>query len=597
MSLSRAELKRQALIELYRRDFLRFCKEQLKIRGIVPGELLPFKLDSGQRRLYDIMEAQRKEKGYIRVVTLKGRQSGWSTLSEAILFHKASLSPNYNTLLIAHDQTSTEKIFEITHLFWEEMHPLIRPMIRYSSKRELFFANPDRKKSILNPGLRSRMDFEHAGKLTAGTGSTRQALHISELAKFDSRSVDLLFSSLLPTIHPVPDTIVIMESTAFVGGDHFREMCEAARSKKSNWAWCFSPWWLTDRNRIPLKPGEIIKPTPDERRLIKLAADGQPEDDVPPHELTPEQIKWYRERRLELGDLFDQEYPPTFEEAWVNRELNVFERNILAEMREQVYDPIRYVDIQPGPRVLTVRKGGRPFSDQNYIAIWKEPERGAIYDIGVDVAAGLEDGDWSVAEVLRRDTMEQVAEAHLKIDPIDFAELCFWLGKYYNTAQIIVEMNGVGYITGNKLGLLCYPYIYIWRHRERAAPTLSSYAGFKTTWETKKLLVGNTRHAFLHRRLKIHSRVLWDEMYQYCRVGEDGYGPALGHDDAVMALMLAVQGIVDESWGKLHDGTDVKDHRPEENRATWQYLKDLGPAKKLSPTEAKIMSWFSREAL
>lgn len=543
------QLRAAAKLEYYRRDFRAFGREQLRIKGIVPGELLHFEMDTGQQRLYAIWEKQRQEKGYIRGVTLKGRQSGWSTLSQGVLFQSTSLTPNYNSLLLANDQASSSRIFDMAHLFWEEMDEDIRPMCRYSTKQELVFANPDKRQSARFPGLRSRMDFQHAGNIMAGTGSTRQALHLSEAAKWESRDIDLLVSSLLPTIHPVPGTIVIMESTAFVGGEYFREMCERARSGRSNWSWCFSPWWLNNRNRIALQPGEKFVPNSDEKSLIRLAARGQKSDDVPAHEMQPEQLKWYRERLDEFGDLFEQEYPRDFASAWVNRDLNVFDRSIMHDMEQDVREVSQFVDIMPGPRVNTVKFGGRPFLDENYVAVWEEPIDGVVYDIGIDVGQGLDNGDWSVAEVFRRDTGEQVAEYHKHIDPVDLAGEIYWLGKWYKNAQLVVEMNNVGYITGNHLALLSYPYIYIWRHRERSVPTLSTYAGFKTTWESKKLLVGNGRHKFIHRNIKVRSRVLHDEMSQFVRIDADQYRAAQGNDDAVMAMLLALQGGIDESWG------------------------------------------------
>ena len=56
--------------ELYRRDYLSFAAEQLKIKSIRPGEMLPLLLNDGQKILHNKTEAQRKELGYVRAVLL-----------------------------------------------------------------------------------------------------------------------------------------------------------------------------------------------------------------------------------------------------------------------------------------------------------------------------------------------------------------------------------------------------------------------------------------------------------------------------------------------------------------------------------------------
>ena len=545
MTISPATL-RAAKIKLYRQDFGAFATEQLKIKP-EQGAVCPLRLDSGQLRLNAVLEKQFKERGYARVITLKGRQSGWSTLSMARGFHMASLTPNYNVLLLAVDEDSTSHVFQMAHLFYDCLDPTIKPDIKYSSKKELVFANASKKSS--DPGLRSRMDFQTAKNIMAGTGTTRQALLLSEVAKWLPQYCQDLITSLLPALHPRPGTLLIEESTAYAGGDHFRDMCEKARSGKSSYGWCFSPWWFNNRNTIPLAPGEKIKIKSEERATVNLAKRGQPSDDLPGWEMQPEQIKWWRERRDEFGDLFLQEYPDSFESAWVERDEYVFNSDIMHDMSKALRTPLRYADIAAGPTIRTVRGGERPFADDDYFAIWEEPIPGVQYDIGIDVAAGISGGDWSVAEVIRRDRNEQVAEYHKHIDPVDFAVEMYWLGKYYRNAQLVVEMNNVGLITGNRLSLMAYPYIYIWRHIDRAVPSMSTYAGWKTTYESKKLLIGNTRHIFLHRRMVIRSRVLWDEMRQFIRLDENTYRASRGHDDAIMAYMMAIEGGLAESFG------------------------------------------------
>lgn len=552
--------QRAAARELYRRDFPLFAEEQLKIKTIHPGEVLPLRFNMGQQMLHDKMERQKKKLGYIRAVLLKGRQLGGSTYSQARVFHDTIFTPNFSTLLIAVDEASTSKIFNISRDFFDFMDDDLRPMNRLSNKKELVFENPNARLRGTNPGLKSRMDFQQSTQIMAGTGTTRHALHLSEVAKFHPDDVKLLVASLMPSIHLVPGTTIIEESTAYVGGDHFRQMCEQARSGESEEIFCFVPWWLDTKNSIPLQRGEKIQLDSEEKLLQRLAERGQEKDDVPPHTITPEQFKWRRVRlskyqNIDAEQLFEQEYPRDPDSAWVNLDIAVFPWRILDEMRVECRPPRRIVEMEHvgdgSYRIVTVKAEGHAqvFADREYIAIWEEPQPGVIYDIGADVGAGIKGGDWSVAQVIRRDTHEQVAEFHKYVDVKDYGDELYWLGKFYNTAQIGVEMNGAGIATGQQLASRMYPYIYRWRHREREVMTFSSYAGWKTQRDSKHMMVSTARHLVNHRKLTIHSRVLWDEMHDFVRLGDQEYRGGMGHDDSVMALCICIQIGEDESTG------------------------------------------------
>jgi hypothetical protein len=546
----------EAKLEYYRRHFDVFCTQQLKLKSKTPGVMLPLIFNGAQRIIWDRIKRQKELLGYIRYVMLKGRQAGSSTFAEALCFHATVLTPYFSSFLLANDEQSTGKIFSIAQTFHTFMDKSLQPMLRNSNKRELVFENPDKRTRTDNPGLGSNMDFQASTSIMAGTGTTRHAVHISEEAKFDPGSIELLKTSILPALHLEPGTIGIEEATAYVGGDYFRERCDLARSGNSDLVWVFIPWWLDDGNRKALKPGEKLRLDSIEREMKKLAAKGQPEDQVPPHEIAPEQFNYRRHRMKDDGmseAFWEQEYPTTFERAFIKLDATVFDHSILTEMKSGLRRPRRFVQILPGPKVLTLKRddGLRDvFSDANYIAIWEEPKLNVQYDIGVDVSVGSKDSaDWSVAEVIRRDTCEQVCEVHVHVDPENLGTMLYWLGKYYNTAQLTVEMNGPGYSTHGQLGSMAYPYIYTWRHRERAVPTFSTYKGWKTQHDSKQLMVGSTVHRFNERKLIVYSRVLWDEMLNFVQSSPGIFQASTGNDDAVVALMIGVQGAKDESYG------------------------------------------------
>lgn len=50
------------------------------------SEIVPFRLNSAQRRLYECIKEQQAAGKPIRIIILKSRQMGFSTLTEALIY-------------------------------------------------------------------------------------------------------------------------------------------------------------------------------------------------------------------------------------------------------------------------------------------------------------------------------------------------------------------------------------------------------------------------------------------------------------------------------------------------------------------------------
>lgn len=551
-------LQHAAVREIYRRDFDKYAVDCLKIRGMVPGSILPLNLSPSQRFINSRFDAQERQYGYIRAVCLKPRQIGETTLGQARMFHRASLTRNFYSLLVAHDEVTAAAIFTMCGFFYKNLPDSIRPMTLYNTKDELVFANPDKKTRNRYPGLDSRMAFRSGNVVKVATGTTPHGIHLTETAKLTATQVDFLKASLYHSIHLVPGTIFINESTAHVGGSFFRECCDMARSGTTPWIFIFTPWYLPhiEDCRLPLERGESLNPTVEERHLIKVAGQGQPEYGIAPFIITPEHLKWRRYKVSEAGtlgeELFRQEFPLLYDDCWIDLSQCAFDPVKLRSLGVGVKPPTRLATISPGPHVLDT--DGVFSHETDYCAIWEDPQPKVLYDIGVDVASGLHSGDWSVAEVVRRDTGEQVAELHVHQDPIDFADALFWLGTYYNYAQLIVETNSIGLPVDQTLNRRGYCNVYFWRQRDTVTPKITKYTGWRTTSDSKRFLIALMRHKIHRQEIVIRSRVLMNEMEHFIvvpRYSGEGYEAGQGHDDATMAFGLALIGGYDESTGVI----------------------------------------------
>jgi hypothetical protein len=180
------------------------------------------------------------------------------------------------------------------------------------------------------------------------------------------------------------------------------------------------------------------------------------------------------------------------------------------------------------------------------LRVWREHEPAETYYIGADVAMGLRNGDYSVAQVL--DSQKRlVASFRAHLHPDYFASVLYDLGIHYNEALIGVENNNHGILTAVRLGRdLAYPRIYTEVIEGKLNDTDSISIGFRTTERTKPLIIDRLRAAMREEELEIFDEVTLREMLSYI-VTESGKMEAEqgNHDDCVMSLAIA---------NHIHDG-------------------------------------------
>ena len=556
MSVAQAPMEARSVAQQlvkYRNDFRLFAREQLKITG-QPVNFWPCQLP-----LLEDIERQLEKQGFARAVWLKSRQVGASTLAEAIVAWRTMLWPHINAMVIGDEAERSRSLFDIAKGFYEQMDPEIRPVGRYITKSELVFANPSHITRHSDPGMRSRIKVESAHKKNIAIGSNWQIVHLSEVSRYPNP--EFVLDGVIPGVHRVPGTIVIMESTAEMAGTWFRDFCEESYHKRNAFEFSFVPWFLqpeyyicpvcsrsypmlcNDRNH-KAQAARAMDFNADERHI--MAEFG----------LEPGHIRWMREKLGEMGqdwDLFRQNFPLTREDAWVTPGAQAFPLKKLREQKANVLPPKRYAEVHSGPQIFDAPQGR--------LSIWKEPEVGIAYDCGVDVAMGLADdedakhGDASVACMIIRGSGEQVAEwSSRTTDPLELATVLYWLCTYYNTAQLAVETNGgMGGATNAQLSKMGYSNSYIWRYRDEVVPRYTRKTGWETSIKSKPWLVGFAVHELLNDRVIIRSELLLREMENFVRKGPQEWEAVAGyHDDKVLAWMIAVLVSDDENFGRYY---------------------------------------------
>jgi hypothetical protein len=419
----------------------------------------------------------------------------------------------------------------MTQLYWDMFFAKDLFSTKYEARNQLAWAQNA-----------SQIRVATAKNTGAGRSKTIDFLHASEVG-FWMHATSLM-TGLSKSIHETPGTVIVLESTANGRGNYFHEMWEAASTGENDYVPLFFPWHLHPEYTathlgIPIFLGAL---TEEERVLKRLGVD----DD---------HLAWrrYAYRNICNHDLrqFMQEYPTTPEEAFISTGSNVFS----ADGLRTHYDPFP----DGGERGKLVRSGettSRFVSDlAGPLTIYRRPaadREWGQYIIGADGSRAM-NGDYAVAQVFNRRTMEQVATWRSRSEPGRFATELAKLGYYYNEALLCPEVQAAGGVTIGKLLGLNYPNIVRVSKADRVPGQMPNEFGWHTNVQTKHEAVGWVMEHLFHPPQRdengqyvsgfmIHDKATYSEMVNYVSLPGGGYGNGANadHDDTVMALCIAV---------------------------------------------------------
>lgn len=246
---------------------------------------------------------------------------------------------------------------------------------------------------------------------------------------------------------------------------------------------------------------------------------------------------WEERRRLSLPSwLIYQEYPRDAEEAFVQTGRPVFPAEALEHVRGAVLPPLP-ADRRPEP----LRPAGA-----GMLRIWQPPRTGCRYAAGVDVAEGLEHGDYSDLSLICADGPagpEEVLSLHGHLPP---DELALWIDRIARLYPGVygVERNGHGVAVLLALRRLGTPGVYQERPLLQAAQRVrrESRPGWVTTAVSKALMIDELEAALRHGTILFRDELLLTELARFQRQPGGGCGAPCGQfDDRVMSRAIAVQ--------------------------------------------------------
>lgn len=510
------------------RDVRRFIEDNLYIRT-KKAKIVPLKLNRAQERLYEALRRQAEAGRPMRVIVLKARQLGFSTLAEALIFARTATMPNVNSLIVAHREDSSANLFKMSKLFYERMPEGLRPMAKNSNARELVFENPERDpvKKAADPGLMSRIRCNTAGGDGIGRSDTLMNVHASEFA-FWRGDKAATWVGIMQAVPAVKGSMVIVESTAN-GFDEFHRMWEAAVAGESDFEPLFFPWFENPEYRMKAAPG--TQWTAEEERLR-----GQ-------YELDDEQLMWRRwcVKNNCGGDerIFRQEYPSCPDEAFLTSGQSVFNNEQVAQQRANapvcvMQGEFEYDLCDDPTRLRNIRWVEK---SDGIIRVYDPPQERRPYVIGGDTAGT--GSDWFTGQVLDNVTGAQAAVLRHQYDEDQYARQMYCLGRWYNDALIGVETNYSTYPV-KMLAMMGYPKLYVRELPDNFAGALRQAYGFETTSRTRPVIIATLVAAFREDPTLVRDGATLGEMLCFQYNAERRPEAMAGeHDDLVMALAIA----------------------------------------------------------
>lgn len=468
-----SETERMKVIEQFvrvriRYDFCFWAAMFVYIKNKGGGDDVLFKLTRPQRRFVARLEELRLAGKPIRIILLKARQWGGSTVSQLymawlMLVHKVGL----NSLIIAHQGTATDEIKDMfdrmikrypVGLLYElgASYDNNEPKMVAVGKSGAIFRVPQRNCKV-KLGTAERPD--------SCRGGDYNLVHCSEVGiwkKTDGKSPEDIVRSACSGILLEPYTMIVYESTANGTGNFFQREYDAAKRGQSQFEAMFVSWFDIEKYSMPIDDLVAF--------AIHLYENRNNENENSTREesgrylwwlwnmgATLEGINWYIKERAKYNDhgQMASEYPSDDIEAFVHSGARVFDKYKVEALRPACRPP-RYIgdvyaDADEGEDALRNIRFAE--DHQGMLWIWALPEIDEQVEIAnryltiVDIGGRWKKADWSVIVVFDRLFMMDggkpsvVAQWYGHIDMDRLAWKAAQIAAFYDNALLVIESN------------------------------------------------------------------------------------------------------------------------------------------------------------
>lgn len=564
-----------------RYDFAFWAAVFVYIKRKGGGEDILFRLSRPQRRFVERLERLRKAGKPIRIVLLKARQWGGSTVSQLYmawlqLVHKVGL----NSLIIAHQGAGSDEIKDM----FDRMIKAY-PVEMLHKLGEAYDANEPKLVGVGKSGSIYRVPQRNC-KIKIGTaerpdscrGGDYNLVHLSEVGLWKAtegkKPEDIVRSACSGVLYR-PYTMIVYESTANGTGNFFQREYDMASKGKSQFEAMFVSWFDIEIYSTPVDDILSFAASLYDNRNNDNVASSREESGkylwwLWEKGATLEAIHWYILERAKYNEhaSMASEYPSDDVEAFVHSGTMVFDKYKVEAFKKYCKEPRFvgdvYADADEGKNAL---KNLRFVEDrQGVLWIWEKPEIDEDekvtnrYLTVVDVGGRSSKADWSVIVVFDRLFMAEggrpavVAQwyGHCDIDLL--AWKAAQIAAFYDNSLLVIESNTLEThdkerdVDGDQSQFILnqikgvYPNLYARKQSEEdILQGLPTKYGFHTNLATKPMVI-STMVKVIRENLYVErdARCL-DEYLTYEKKPNGAYGAIIGkHDDLLMTRAIGL---------------------------------------------------------
>ena len=358
------------------------------------GDVELLQLNYLQEKVCDAIRFCR-EKGFpCRMIILKPRQRGSSTITTAALYHRLQRKQG-NGLIIGGEFSQTDNLWKIIRRYAElDKMPWAHGNSRITNDRG-HFANG------------SSLEKETAQDSEAGRSGTYHFVLCTEAGRWKdtpARNAGEILTGVMACVPDLPDTTVVLESTAqgaagvfynyWNDADDWEIVKSQGKDWKGRWIRVFAPWYAFDdaKDDLTAYEAEAIRKslTADEKDLMQNYSTTDAHGRV--YDISAGHIAWRRKilkSECEGDDVkFDREFPTTPQHAFRASSATRFNKAGLAWQREKA--SIKQAKLG----VLSIADSGNlanwtsAAEDEAIFHQWEAPTTGHSYVMSVDLMTG-----------------------------------------------------------------------------------------------------------------------------------------------------------------------------------------------------------------
>ncbi len=569
-------------MERCRHDFCFWAATCCTVKDKRTGKDIKFILNWPQRKTLTELEKMRLADMPIRMIILKARQWGGSTLVQMYMaWIQLMLFDGANSAIVAHLNNSS---LNIRAMYLRMIKNYPPQMLGLPDDADIRLApfNTSRNEYTVKCGRQQvRNMIISVGSMQSPDsirGQDVRLVHFSEVGVWkatENRTPEDVIQGTQSAVLAEPLTMVVMESTAKGENNLFHHEWQDAAKGESDKVPVFVPWFEIDMYRRAFASEQervnfalMLLANRNEQYTANTRAEpGSYLWWLWRQGATLEGIKWYIEQRKAYRDhdSMASEYPSDDIEAFATSGTAIFDRNAVDRLKDDCRPPEFQGDVIGGgvegeDALRDVKFCQQPGGE---LAIWQMPvtdfPHRDRYLVAVDVGGRSSKADWSVIVVIDRwgrlsgkgDEIVAQWYGHLRHDRL--AWKMAQIATFYSGAMLVVESNTFETRSTDTEGehsayiLDQIGRVYRNLYTREATPENVRQGrpgrkwGFQTNVRTKPLIIDNLIRLVEDRLYTERDEQALHEYRVYQRDDRGGMNAAQGeHDDRLMARAIGL---------------------------------------------------------